>query len=620
FVNPQGYVVQGWELDSVTGQDVGAIGNIVMKSFTSPPEKSTEITVIANLDATADSKAEVMANFWDGSETATTNIDKTKYQYQTVVKVYDSLGSPHDVTIYYDKKSDTEWEYMVATPPADDKRALVQGTEGQGLLAKGVITFSPSSGDVIDISMYRFEGRIGNLDTKGGENTVTDVHFKIKDSEKMVLDGYGFNLEYDPDDISGDAPNGWIISYEELPLNADGEPNYGENGDLIRILPLSDDQNIKIDLDGDDEVDIEIKLDKPAAVGNQISFDINAPTDIHVQGVEGDKYVGETADGNTTIKINDPMVMTKDLKYIDPDDPENTIPSIVWDAESDPPEWRWGRFDTPPDPTADPPDPGTIVEDDLYDGVADATSPFSQYPFARVYGDKDRAYIDLDGSGGENDKEDIVFEFTESLTQYSSIEFSINGSNAWREVEEKELEETGYFNFKTDFLGGDFGATESMIQFNMGTQYVNQTFTKDAMSTTQFAKASTTVYQDADGYPAGSLEGVDVGIDGTITGLYSNGELIPLFRVGLAKFLNNNGLFSVGGNLFRQTRDSGEAITNKPGENGLGTLSPNSLEMSNVDISEEFVKMITTQRGFQANSKTITTVDDMLNTVIGMKR
>ncbi len=72
--------------------------------------------------------------------------------------------------------------------------------------------------------------------------------------------------------------------------------------------------------------------------------------------------------------------------------------------------------------------------------------------------------------------------------------------------------------------------------------------------------------------------------------------------------------------MFRETRDSGNAITNKPGENGLGTLAPNSLEMSNVDISEEFVALITQQRGFQANSKTITTVDDMMNTVISMKR
>ncbi|MBF0111567.1 MAG: flagellar hook-basal body complex protein, partial [Desulfamplus sp.] len=531
---------------------------------------------------------------------------------------------------------DTEWEYMVATPPADDKRTLVQGTEGQGLLAKGVITFSPSSGDIVDISMYRFEGRIGNLDTKGGENKVTDVHFKIKDNEKMKFDGYGFNLTYATPDPDGDNPYGWTIDYSGEPRAVDPETgellesgNYGPtppDGTVppdpydptvvgVYVLLGSDDQNIKIDLNGDGEADLEIKLDKPAAAGNQITFDINAPTDIHVQSVDGDKYLGDTRDGNTTIKINDPMVMTKDLRFVDPDNIEETPPSIVWNNEEQ--KWIWGTLTVDPD---DPDAEGELEEYPFSDEVEGATSPFKDYPFAKVYGDKDKAYIDLDGSGGETDKEDIVFEFAESLTKNSSIIFNINGTNAWTKVEETELEETGYFDFKTDFLGGEFGATESMIQFNMGTQYVNQTWTKGAMSTTQFAKASTTVYQDADGYPAGSLEGVDVSIDGTITGLYSNGELIPLFRVGLAKFLNNNGLFSVGGNLFRQTRDSGEAITNKPGENGLGTLSPNSLEMSNVDISEEFVKMITTQRGFQANSKTITTVDDMLNTVIGMKR
>ncbi|KJR40222.1 flagellar hook protein FlgE [Candidatus Magnetoovum chiemensis] len=373
----------------------------------------------------------------------------------------------------------------------------------------------------------------------------------------------------------------------------------------LSILPGSDDQSIKIDMDGDGTLDLEIQLDKPAAVGNQITFDVNAEKDIHVQGVEGDKYDGDTDGGNTTIKINDPMVMTKDSSGI----------QIVWDTQTDPtnPVWTWGTVAI--DNTTDP---ATYTVTTV---AADPTlSPWAQYPNIALSGDKDKAIIDLDGSGGDNDTGDIVFNFTESLINPSGITFNINGTNAWTKIEDKELEETGYFDFKTDFLGGDFGTTESDIKFNIGSQYVNQTWTKDAMSTTQFAKASTTVYQDADGYPAGSLEGVDISVDGTITGLYSNGELIPLFRVGLAKFLNNNGLFSVGGNMFRQTRDSGEAITNRPGENGLGTLSPNSLEMSNVDISEEFVRMITTQRGFQANSKTISTVDDMLNTVIGMKR
>jgi flagellar hook protein FlgE len=158
------------------------------------------------------------------------------------------------------------------------------------------------------------------------------------------------------------------------------------------------------------------------------------------------------------------------------------------------------------------------------------------------------------------------------------------------------------------------------IEFNIGTRHDGLNFVNDSLTTTQYSRSSTTTFQNGDGYGAGDLQGVDVASDGIITGIYSNGQIIPLYRVGLAKFFNNQGLKNVGGNLFMETRESGEAITNRPGENGLGTISPNSLEMSNVDISEEFVKMITTQRGFQANSKTITTVDDMMSTVIQMKR
>jgi len=571
FINSQGYIVQGWALDAETGENVGAIGDIVMQTFTSPPAASTEMTVVTNLDSTSESNAEVLANFWDGAET--TNIDSSKYEYQTVVTVYDSLGSTHDVTVYYDKKSETEWEYIIATNPEEDQRELVQGTSAEGLLAKGTITFSPSSGDIIDITMYELDGRIGNLDTNGGENDTEDVHFEIINSDTMAQDGYDFELEYDSTN-----PNGWTITYSGQPLDAStGLPYYDVA--TMTVLAGSDDQNINVDFDGDGEVDLKIQLDKPAATGNQITFDLNDEEDIHVQGLEGDTYTGDTADGNTTIQINNPNIMTLDSTGI----------VIEWDNATS--TWGWSG----------------------------GTAP-AEYASATISGDKDKAVIDLDGSGGDDDSDDIVFTFEDSLAQDSSITFNIVGTNAWREVTTTELEETGYFSFTTDFLGGEFGTTETDIKLDMGSQYVNASFVNDALSTTQFAKSSTTVYQDADGYSSGSLESVDISTDGTITGVYSNGETIPLFRVGLAKFLNNNGLYNVGGNLFRQTSESGEAITNIAGENGLGTISPNSLEMSNVDISEEFVEMITTQRGFQANSKTITTVDDMLNTVISMKR
>ena len=146
------------------------------------------------------------------------------------------------------------------------------------------------------------------------------------------------------------------------------------------------------------------------------------------------------------------------------------------------------------------------------------------------------------------------------------------------------------------------------------------TWVNGSLSSSQFARASTTTFQAADGYGAGDLQGVNVDVDGIITGTYSNGQLIPLYRVALAKFTNEQGLYKEGGNLFKSTRESGDAITNRPGTNGLGSIAPNSLEQSNVDMATEFVKMITTQRGFQANSKTITVVDQMLQELINLKR
>jgi flagellar hook protein FlgE len=141
-----------------------------------------------------------------------------------------------------------------------------------------------------------------------------------------------------------------------------------------------------------------------------------------------------------------------------------------------------------------------------------------------------------------------------------------------------------------------------------------------AMNTSQYASSSTTIYQTQNGYGTGFLENVSVDTDGIMVGHYSNGQILYLYRVGLAKFNNEQALSKVGGNLWAATRGSGDPITGHPGENGLGKIAPNSLEQSNVDIAAEFVKMITTERGFQANSRVITTTDNMLQELINQKR
>jgi flagellar hook protein FlgE len=145
-------------------------------------------------------------------------------------------------------------------------------------------------------------------------------------------------------------------------------------------------------------------------------------------------------------------------------------------------------------------------------------------------------------------------------------------------------------------------------------------FSTEALSTTQYANSSTTIFQDQNGFAAGFLQSVSVDTAGIITGNYSNGQVLERAQVALASFNNLAGLSKEGGNIFRETTASGAPITGPPATNGLGTISPNSLEQSNVDLGAEFVKLITTQRGFQANSKIITTTDEMLADLINIKR
>jgi flagellar hook protein FlgE len=224
--------------------------------------------------------------------------------------------------------------------------------------------------------------------------------------------------------------------------------------------------------------------------------------------------------------------------------------------------------------------------------------------------------IDLNTDGNA----DITVDLDQAAVVNDTVSLARTGSTDWTPLTTADIDEKGYYEFSADFNGGAGGSTSQNIAFNIGTKWNGTTQVPDSLATTQFASASTTVFQSADGYGAGALQGVDVGTDGLITGSYSNGQKLPLYRIALAKFQSVTNLKKEGGNLYSQTRLSGAATTNQPGMNGLGNIAPNSLEQSNVDIANEFVKMITTQRGFQANSKIITVTDDMLSELINLKR
>jgi flagellar hook protein FlgE len=170
------------------------------------------------------------------------------------------------------------------------------------------------------------------------------------------------------------------------------------------------------------------------------------------------------------------------------------------------------------------------------------------------------------------------------------------------------------------FVGGSAtagavsNAAANLTHFNPATTKFNNNIT------TSNSTSSTTLFNSQDGYTAGMLTGVSVDQNGVLTGTFSNGQIMELYAITLADFTNAYGLNRAGNNLFTETLASGQPTTGRANTGRLGSISGNTLETSNVDLAAEMVDMILTQRGFQANSKTITTVDTMLAEVIQLKR
>ena len=177
---------------------------------------------------------------------------------------------------------------------------------------------------------------------------------------------------------------------------------------------------------------------------------------------------------------------------------------------------------------------------------------------------------------------------------------------------------TGYVRFNPDgslatyspasitFGAQNGSAGGQHIELKLGT-----TAQMDGLASTDNDASTADISQD--GYASGELNGIRIEQSGTLVGSFTNGRSLGLAQVGVAKFSNNEGLSSEGGNLFSRTANSGDPVIGAAQTAGRGKISSSSLEMSNVDLSRSLTQLIVVQRGFQANSKTITTSDEMLN-------
>lgn len=183
----------------------------------------------------------------------------------------------------------------------------------------------------------------------------------------------------------------------------------------------------------------------------------------------------------------------------------------------------------------------------------------------------------------------------------------------------------GLITFNND--GSVSGATPKSISFasangSAGDQTIELDFGSDNEfnGLTSFDSTSATSGVSQDGYTGGDLVGIRIDQSGTLIGSFTNGRSFGLAQLATAKFTNNQGLMAEGGNVFSQSANSGDPIIGEASTGGRGFIQSSALEGSNVDLSRSLTNLIIVQRGFQANSKTITTSDQLLNTLLQLKQ
>lgn len=212
------------------------------------------------------------------------------------------------------------------------------------------------------------------------------------------------------------------------------------------------------------------------------------------------------------------------------------------------------------------------------------------------------------------DSQGAAQQITLTLTKVAANEWSITvGTPAKGNIPNLK------FNTGGGYDTGGIGTVTLPPQGSSGAAEINLQIDAAGLSSLTQYSGSNTAYSTTDGYAAGTLKSVSIDSKGIITGTYTNGVNRQEAQVAVAQFNNAAGLTKTGNSLYSLSNNSGEANIKTAGDLGC-TITPSSLEMSNVDMASELIDMIVTQRGYQSNSKIITVSDELLETLINMKR
>ncbi len=598
--NPEGYRLQGWKVDNSTrltfksesinlGKDpadetafvgTGTPKDIVLDSWYLEPQRTTNVNFTMGLTSdgrgdrstSATSPMSALFDQWDASKNPP--MSDTSYATSSSLKVYDEGGNAHTLTVYYDQ---------VAAKQVDTNGNIIYEIEGLPAgytIYEYCVTIPPEE----DMRSFGGEGYdpVSNTWATKPTQFYNDAEKGTNKNAGMLMTGhmvfdaagnlvnqtaysYGAN-----DKTTTDNPGNQCAldpsktsSWQPTRFSSNGLPTFTAN---FTGQPLANSVSEKLSPTQSQAENYIIELD----------FGLRSLGNWDNMGTL------EDLQGRTSpVPAYEKFTPVNDYRYNTERVPDKTKTPIEWPAGTKLPLYVQDGANWVQGTDSD----GNILKDA---GGAEYTGPFKERDTVRV------------PPAGVTE----VYTIDPTTHAHNKVTLNVDGS-----IPDTE---------KGPFYKQISIATRS-IDYNQDVAKYDDPMREENASS---AGNSTYVIQDAksDGYASGVLSSTNITNNGVVFGYYDNGESVPLYQIALYDFHNKQGLRREGGNLYGQTKESGDARQGVPGDNGFGVTRAYNIEGSNVDMSREFVNMITTQRGFQANSKGITTVDTMLETVIGMKR
>ncbi len=596
LVNPDGYVVQGWRVDEATGEPVGDIGNIDISKISSSSKPTSKITLGANLNSTSEPKFVVTDYnntivYNDGSGEKVIKIENGIYTGESLAEKIQSKFGIDGFQVTYESNTgkfdfinntaSTNITIKFRQTSATDTNITTMGS----LLGFKVIDRDNADGDNNDLT------GVDDITIAAGTNFKSDTYpdltqkiFRVTDQNNVIK-------------FSEDGGT-TILTATISPGDYTDEPYADSNGDQYTSIAKAVEDALN-NASTDVNLTYKVTFDKDTGKFNIIVNNAGG-SDATVKFYWGDDTIeGDPVEETTAEQLLGFVRKTSDTQ---------NNPSVVNSFEITAAAGSSGSLTSVYAPYSifDKSSYDYSSSINIYDSLGNPhTITFYFKKVAENYWEWHAVAdsSDLDGALPDENGNPQPYE----IGNGGYLIFNSSGS-----LKEATGIDDLYFNFS--------GGSEQLqhIVFNPGTPTTKGGTGLDGV--TQFASASTTFSQSQDGNPAGTLTGVQVDKDGIIHGIYTNGEIKPLAKLAIAKFLNPWGLAKEGKNLFAQTVQSGDAIMGAAGTGGRGQIVSNALEHSNVDIAEEFVKLIMAQRAFQANSRIITTSDQLLLDVVSLKR